>query len=114
MAGCSSQPQVLFSYWFEDHKVSHVAQVRPDGTFSNEVRWKDQADIFCGSVTQETGGLYRVSSFHEKRQFVGNKGGYEYNSYTNTQYLRPNELKVLISLSLQGQSRDTTMLFRNK
>lgn len=114
-AGCSGRSsQVVFRFWFGNHQVSHVAQVRADGSFSNEVRWTDRADIFCGTVRPETGGLYRVSCLHEGRQFVGRDGRYEYNSYTNTQLLRPNVKEVLFAWELQGENRDTTLMLKMK
>ena len=114
LMGCAKQPRVLFTFWSGDQPVRHIAIVRADGSFQSTVRWDDHADIFRGTVTQYTGGWYQVSSLHEGHHFVGKDGNYEYNSYTNTQYLRPNEIKVLLSWKFQDEDRDTTLMLKMK
>ena len=114
LSGCSNQTRVLFTFWSGEHAVYHVASVNPDGTFNSEKQWSDQADIFRGSVTQGTGGLYRVHFLHEGRRYVGNTGEYEYNSYTNAQYLRLDEKKILFAWTHQGENRDTSLMLKKK
>ena len=97
LAGCAERPspRITFVYAGGKTPIRLVAQVQPDGTFSNDVRRGDRMDIFSGTVTPELTGDYRVLFRHEGRRYVIPDGGFEYNAYTNGQALIPNQEKVL-------------------
>jgi hypothetical protein len=109
LAGCGDQskPRVTYVYAYSQKPIKFVAQVQPDGTFSNQVRRGERLDIFTGKVASCTNQSYRIFFQHEGRQYVLPGGGYEFNAYTNSQTVQPN-VKVVLGKSVDGE-RNTTL-----